>query len=112
MRATKTFPLNARDFAILCVALAVGVLFTAIAGAQAGTADISGTVRDSTGAVLPGVTVEISNAASGQSRQIITDGDGAYVAPLLPLGEYTIRAELPGFNTFVRQGVVLQVGQK
>jgi hypothetical protein len=71
-----------------------------------------GTIRDATDAVLPGVTVTVINQASGQARQVITDSDGTYAALLLPVGEYEIRAELAGFNTLVRRGVVLQVGQK
>jgi hypothetical protein len=89
-----------------------GFEFVSLAGAQAGTAEISGTVRDATDAVVPAVTITVTNQASGQMRQVLTDSDGNYAVLLLPVGEYAIRAEFAGFNTLIRQGVVLQVGQK
>src|SRR5262245_35832476 len=116
----RTLPVSRRNrriagiqfFVILCVTVANGFAFASFAEAQAGTADISGIVRDSTDAVLPGVTLEITNQATGQSRQVITDTDGNYAALLLQVGQYTIRAELAGFTTLIRQGVILQVGEK
>src|SRR5262245_35002623 len=97
---------------MFCLLAAHGFIITAPAAAQAGTAEIAGTVKDSTDAVLPGVSITLVNQASGQRRQLLTDSDGNYVALLLPVGQYTIRAELAGFNLLVRQGVVLQLGEK
>jgi hypothetical protein len=65
---------------------------TAINGA------IEGVVKDATGAVLPGVTVTITNTDTGTTRSLTTGPDGSYKAPLLPLGTYTVRAELQGFK--------------
>ena len=76
------------------------------------TAEIVGTVKDGTGAVLPGVALAITNKASGQVRQQTTDAKGSYVVTSLPIGEYVIKAEFPSFKTFIREGVVLQVGQQ
>lgn len=88
------------------------VLFAAAAGAQTATSEIAGTVRDSTGAVLPGVTLTIAHQSSGQERHLTTDADGNYRVPALPVGEYTVKAELPDFSTQLRQGIVLQVGRQ
>jgi hypothetical protein len=80
------------------------------ASAQTATATLSGIVRDDTGAVLPGVTLTIRNAATGVVRTVTTDSEGRYRASALDPGEYEIRAELAGFRTVVQSGVVLRVG--
>lgn len=80
--------------------------------AQTATAEITGTVKDTSGAVLPGVSLTITNNGNGQSRQLTTDSKGYYAAPSLPVGDYTIKAEIHNFKTQVRQGIVLQVAQQ
>ena len=77
-----------------------------------GTADIVGTVRDATGAVLPGVTLTVTNVANGQQRSLTSDARGNYVVTALPIGEYSIRAEIVSFRPQVRSGVLLQVGDR
>jgi len=69
-------------------------------------ATITGTVRDSSGAVLPGVTVEASAPAQA-TRSVVTDGNGVYRIIELSPGVYTVTASLPGFNAFRREGVQL-----
>jgi hypothetical protein len=96
---------------ILAVML-LGLFSAAAAAAQTTTSGIAGTVRDSTGGALPGVTITLTHQASGQTRQLTTDPNGTYVAPALPVGEYTVKAELPDFRTQLRQGMVLQVGRQ
>ena len=73
------------------------------------TAQISGTVRDQSGAVLPGVEVTATQTDTGISRSAVTNETGSYVLSNLPLGPYRFEATLPGFRTFVQTGVVLQV---
>src|SRR5215831_5817663 len=90
----------------------LGLLIAAAAAAQTATSEIAGTVRDSTGGALPGVTITLTHQASGQTRQLTTDSNGNYVAPALPVGEYTVKAELPNFQSQLRQGTVLQVGRQ
>ena len=86
------------------------VLFTsATAWAQA-TAQLSGTVRDGSGAVLPGVTVTVTQTDTGFTRTVVTDETGGYVLPNLPLGPYRVEASLQGFRTYAQTGIVLQVG--
>src|SRR2546425_644617 len=91
--------------------LLIAVSFGSIAAAQ-NSAEIEGTVRDITGAVLPGVAITIISRGSGQERQHVSDANGRFVASTLSPGEYTIRAELLNFKTQVREGVILQVGDR
>jgi outer membrane receptor protein involved in Fe transport len=70
---------------------------------------MSGIVTDSTGAVIPGVTIEVTNAATGQVRTAVTDSDGYYTVLQLPPGPYSIRGTLPGFKTAVREGITVTV---
>jgi len=84
----------------------------AIPSPAQGTAEIVGTVKDITGAVLPGVFLTVANVASGQQRTLTTDARGNYVVPAIPIGEYTIRAESPSFRPQNRAGIVLQVGDR
>ncbi len=73
--------------------------------AQFDTGQISGFVRDSSGLVVPGVTVTATNDANLQQRVVVTNSDGYYVFPSLLVGTYTISAELEGFSRFVTRGV-------
>src|SRR6476659_1525831 len=75
-----------------------------------GTAQINGTVKDQSGAVLPGVDVTVNNLDTGVSRTTVTNETGSYVLPNLPIGPYRLEAALPGFRTFAQTGIVLQVG--
>jgi hypothetical protein len=79
------------------------------AWAQGGTAQISGTVTDASGAVLPGVEVTATQTATGLTRTTVTNETGSYALPTLPLGPYRLEAALNGFRTFVQTGVVLQI---
>ena len=77
----------------------------AIAGSQ-----LSGVVRDSSGAPIPGVEVTATKTDTGQVRTVFTGADGAYALPNLPIGPYQLKVVLQGFNTYLRDGIVLQVG--
>ena len=70
----------------------------------------TGTVTDSTGGVLPGVTITALLEATGNTFEAVTDERGAYRLPAR-VGGYSVTAELPGFTTIVRQGIQLLVGQ-
>src|SRR5262245_22144620 len=86
----------------------ISVLSCASLFAQA-TAQISGTVKDQTGAVLPGVDVTATRTDTGVQRTAVTNETGSYVLANLPLGPYRLEAALPGFRTYVQTGIVLQV---
>src|SRR5947209_2991391 len=91
--------------------LALVILLFASTGnlwAQA-TAQISGTAKDQSGAVLPGVEIRATQAETGVARTAVTNETGSYVLPNLPIGPYKLEASLPGFRTFVQTGIVLQV---
>jgi hypothetical protein len=79
-----------------------------VARAQA-TATIVGTVADSSGAVVPGVKVSVTNTGTGVVRSLETNAAGNYIAPELIPGTYEVKAEFKGFNTFSRTGIVLNV---
>src|SRR4051794_21718652 len=73
------------------------------------TAQISGTAKDQSGAVLPGVEVTLTQTETGVARNAVTNENGSYVLSNLPIGPYRLEAGLPGFRTFVQTGIVLQV---
>src|SRR5207253_8966250 len=74
------------------------------------TAQISGTVTDQSGAVLPGVEVTATETQTGLTRSVVSNETGSYVLPNLPVGPYRLEAGLPGCRKFVQTGIVLQVG--
>ena len=84
--------------AVLGFAVALCLLPVSLA-AQAVTGTILGAITDTSGAVMPGVTVTLTNAGTGLVRVVVTDSNGEYTAPSLPTGRYIVKAELPGFKT-------------
>ena len=91
---------------VLCLVTA-----SAHAQSQAANGSIEGHVTDPTGGVLPGVSVTVVNTDTGTTRTVVTSVDGLFRAPLLPLGTYTVAAELQGFKKAERAGVALSAGQ-
>ena len=86
--------------AAIVLALALAVLGSAPGAlAQSGQGSIEGTVRDGSGAVLPGVTVTATSGESGRSRSVVSDSRGEYLVPRLDPGQYEVQAVLPGFRT-------------
>jgi hypothetical protein len=77
-----------------------GTALPAFAQSQAINGSIEGTVKDTSGAALPGVTVTVTNTDTGAQRVVVSGGEGAYRAPLLSLGNYDVVAELQGFKKF------------
>src|SRR5579884_706526 len=95
---------------LVCL-VGVFLLYAAMAVAQTSSARMSGVVTDETGAVLPGVQVTIRNSGTGVARVFTTDERGRYVAPELVPGSYEVTATVTGFDTLVRSGITLTVGQ-
>src|SRR5262245_50207662 len=75
----------------------------AVVSAQVTTADLIGRVTDTSGAVLPGVTVTVTQTGTGATRSQTTSETGDYAFNLLPIGPYEIKLELQGFKTQVSQ---------
>jgi len=92
------------------VAFLVLVLASSNAFAQITSATISGTVKDQTQAVLPGVDVVVKNVDTGLTRSVVTDASGYFTIPGLPPGAYEARASLQGFGSVVER-VTLAVAQ-
>ena len=98
-------------FRILTSLLLALALSAPSALAQAINGTIEGTIVDGQGAVLPGVTVTVTNVDTGDARSVITNESGLYRAQLLPLGNYRVAAELARFKKFEQTGVTLRAGQ-
>ena len=76
----------------------------------AAAAQLSGTVADASGGALPGVEVTVTHTGTGATRFQITDTNGNYTFPSLPIGPYKLTAQLQGFSQFEQTGIVLNVG--
>lgn len=99
--------LSCRRFLLASLLLFV---FASLAAAQEAT--VVGTVTDSTGAVVPGVTITIMNVDTGVVRTITSNETGQYVVPDLKIGKYSVKAESAGFKVSERTGIVLAVGDR
>src|SRR5258705_114146 len=93
----------------LSVLSAVVLLLALSCAAQTSTSQISGTVRDASGAVIPGAAVTLSNEATGVVQKQSTTDAGVYAFPAIPVGSYTLRVEATGFKTLTRAGNIVQV---
>jgi hypothetical protein len=88
--------------------LLIALLCTAAAAlAQEASGTISGTIHDTTGALVPNANITITNKATGISRALTPNAEGLYNAPALPPGDYDVRVEMTGFKTTVRPANVV-----
>jgi carboxypeptidase family protein len=103
-----------RGFRFVVAMLAVCLLASTHAFAQGGgastTGSINGKVADSSGGVLPGVTVSATSPSAMGAQTSVTDTGGNYRFPALPPGTYTVTYELPGFNTLKRENIQISMG--
>src|SRR5215469_6993138 len=88
-----------RWFVVLCCAVAFCALMGVRSNAQVNTGTLSGQVTDASGAVVPEATLTVKDDNTGYTREVKSSGDGDYVFPDLPIGQYTITVEAPGFQT-------------
>jgi hypothetical protein len=93
------------------VAMVLSLLPVVSPAAAQTAATVSGTIQDASGAVVPGVTVTLTNAATNLVRSAVTGAEGRFVIPSLSPGRYALRAELAGFKPHVRQDVDLAVAE-
>jgi Carboxypeptidase regulatory-like domain len=96
---------------VLGLALLLLVPRAAFAQARLTGADLDGTVRDETGAVMPGATITVNNTATNLTRTATTNAEGRFLVPALPPGTYRVAGELPGFTRAAKEDLVLQLGQ-
>src|SRR5258707_8278404 len=98
-----------RGFYLVVAVLAACLLTSTHAFAQGGgastTGSINGKVADTSGGVLPGVTVTVSSASLMGVQSTVTAAEGLYRFPAMPPGSYTVTYELPGFNTLKRENI-------
>src|SRR5437870_12268853 len=99
-------------FAIAVVALIALPTCLVFAQTSTATATILGVVKDTTGALVPGVSITVKHTETGQTRAAISSETGDYNVPLLPIGAYEITTAMPGFKQQVRSGINLAVGQQ
>src|SRR5437016_2384616 len=92
--------------------VALIALGTCLSLAQTSTATILGTVKDTSGALIPGVSITVKHTESGLTRTVVSGERGGYNVPLLPVGPYELTTTMPGFKQVVRSGVNLVVGQE
>jgi len=88
------------------------LFFVCAAFAQFDSGQISGFVRDETGAVIPGAAVNVTNEGNGEIHKTTTNADGYYVFPQLFLGRYSASVEAAGFKKFLQTGIVLDAEAK
>ncbi len=100
--------INRQRMAIAILAI-VAALVPHVASAQA-TGAIAGVITDESGGVLPGVTVEATNAATSVTRTAVTSADGHFTIPQLQPGTYDVKASLSGFKPVIRPSVLVTVG--
>src|SRR5438093_13732039 len=82
-------------------------LGTCLSLAQTSTATILGTVKDTTGALIPGASITVKHTETGLTRTAISSETGDYNVPLLPVGAYEITTSMPGFKQEVRHDIDL-----
>src|SRR3989442_13811774 len=96
----------------VAAALAVAaVSVPAVVRAQVAAGTINVEVQDSSGALMPAANVTLTHISSGQTRTGVTAVNGAYRAAFMPVGEYSIKVEAPGFKGKTVAGFVLRVDQ-
>jgi outer membrane receptor protein involved in Fe transport len=97
-------------------AILLFLLIFAVSGAdtlfaQQATALLTGTVKDSSGAVIVGAKVALTNSQTGTARHTTSGKDGSYLFNLVPIGSYDLTVEKSGFDTYLRKGIILDINQ-
>src|SRR5438034_7266052 len=109
---SKTGKHSSARGALITAATTLLLMFAVTGIAQQNMGTILGVVKDASGAVIPGVSVTIINEETNLTRTVITGENGAFRAPALPVGRYTVRVELTGFQTQTQRGLTLEVAQE
>src|SRR5580700_4871967 len=88
-----------------------GFLFASASLAQSTFGSFTGTVKDPSGALVPGATVEVSNEGTGATRKVTTSSAGVFNVPNLDIGNYRVRVSAQGFNSYDRAKLFLEANQ-
>jgi len=94
------------------IILFLAATFAATAWGQEFRGSVSGRILDASGALVPGVTVVVTNEETNISVQVISNDEGNYTVPYLLPARYTVSTDMPGFKKSVRKGIVVQVRDK
>src|SRR5437868_3790267 len=98
--------------AVICLALVFSLmLLNSSVSAQQTTATVVGNVTDTSGAVVVGAVVKLTNTATNTIRTTVTDGAGVYTIPQIPTGTYSLSVEQKGFQTERLDSFVLETSQ-
>ncbi|MEX2264907.1 MAG: carboxypeptidase regulatory-like domain-containing protein [Bryobacteraceae bacterium] len=97
---------------VLLLFLGIVAIFLRYGPAQVSTAELNGSVVDATGAAVANAKVVAANAATGLTREAVSDVAGAYIMTLLPPGSYNMTVEAEGFRRIVQSNITLQVNQR
>ena len=97
---------------VACVVAGIGLLPLQMSAQGTITGTILGTVKDASGAVLPGARVTVTNDDTGLKRLVTTDQNGTFLVSFLPVGNYMVRVEAANFRTVVQGGIRLNIDQK
>src|ERR1035437_7245294 len=105
--------MNKRSFwhALLMASLLLSFSFPAFLYGQVGRGTINGTIKDQSGAVIPGVQVTATNLDTGMTTSVSTNADGLYAIMNQPVGRYSLRFEKQGFRQIERKGITLSTLQ-
>src|SRR6476659_9066374 len=95
---------------VSCFAFALLAALPAFSQFDAG--QISGFIRDSSGATVPNANVSATNEGSGEVHKVAANGEGYYIFPQLFVGKYTLTVEQAGFKTFVQKGITIDAQSK
>ena len=113
MRSNAFGVSGSTTFTALITCVLVSLLAVSPTAAQTTAASLTGTVKDTTGSVLPGATVVVVSAATtAVAWQGVTDAGGNYLAPSLPVGNYDVTVSLQGFKSIATRGIRLEIGQR
>ena len=99
-------------FRSICAILLLTLAAALPVSAQEFRGAIHGTVKDSTGALLPGVTITVTNIETNVSQTVVTDSKGLYQVPHLNPGHYSVNATLSGFKAMVRNDIQVRIGDE
>ena len=110
MKCNPTSGLAKRIALLAIPVLAVLLALPGASYAQRMTGDLSGSVVDESGGVIPGADVSVTNENSGAVRRTVTNSDGFFAFASLPAATYTLTVSITGFNTYEVKGIELRSG--